>query len=117
MIDINVILGISLAILAFTAVCLLIVVVPVALQCHRTLNSAQHLIDVINDDLEPALKDIKCGVNNVKNVVNKYSGTAKSVIDNAGIAIVSTSHGLMTGIKSYLEILTSTKGSNNGRKK
>lgn len=112
MVDINTIIGFSLAILAFCGLLFIIIVFPVALQLIKTLTSAQVLMDTVNEDLEPTIKEIRSGVESVKSAVKTCSSGAKSAFDNAGVTIVSSSKSVLEGIKSYISAF---KGSGNGK--
>lgn len=117
MIDLNFIIGISLGILAFFSFCLFVIVVPVVLQLSRTLSSVQHLIDIINDDLEPTVKDIKENLFEVKNKIQKNSVILKTFFKKTQIIVVSGVYGLLYGIKDYLYSTTNQETSYNGKDK
>lgn len=117
MININSVLVISISALAFFSFCFFVVFVPIALQLSRTLNSAQHLIDTINDDLEPTLKEVKHSVDDVKNVVQKTTNTLKDSLSKVRMVILSSAYGILTGFKDYLSSCKTSEGSynDNGR--
>lgn len=100
--DINFVIGISVAMLAVCMLCILVVIVPVALQYHKTLTSIQNLVDTVNDDLEPAVKEIKNSIAGVKKTVGKVSEPLTSSINKASVALVSSAHGIVAGIKNYI---------------
>ena len=116
MIDLNLVIVISLAILAFFSFCLFIVIIPLALQFSKTLSSAQHLFDTIND-IEPTVKEIKQSVDSVRNVVEKSTQRAKSALSNASVFVISTSYGVLAGLKDYLSSYKNTETSYNGKSK
>lgn len=105
MIDINLIIALSLVVLTICTFCILIVIVPVALQYHRTLNSIQHLVDTINDEVEPMVKEISKSVTQVKSAVGKVTSPVKETVNKVGIALISSAHGVVTGLKEYLTTL------------
>ena len=117
MVDLNSMLVISLAALAFFSFCCLIVVVPIALQLSRTLSSAQHLLDTINDDFEPAVKEIKQSVSSVRKAVQSGSETVKYSLGDASVLVVSSAYGVLAGIKEYVTGYKNTEnGYNNNHK-
>lgn len=115
MIDLNVVVVISLVILAIFSVFILIVLIPISLQLSRTLNSAQFLLDTINDDLEPTVKEISQSITGVKKVVQKSTTAFKLGMDEAGIILISSAYGIMAGLKDYLSASKSSKTSYNGK--
>ena len=117
MFDLNHILVISLAVLAFFSFCFFIIVVPIALQLSRTLNSAQHLLDTINDDLEPTINEIKESISGVKTVVQKSTTKVKSGIHNANVLIMSSVHGILAGVKEYFSSYKSNETGYNNKSK
>ena len=104
MIDLNLTIVISLAVLAFFSFCLFVVIVPVAFQMSRTLNSMQHLLDTINDDLEPTVNQIK-----------QSMGSVKSGLHKARILVMSSTYGILTGLKDYLKSYKSNETSYNNK--
>ncbi|MBI1857704.1 MAG: hypothetical protein HYR97_01090 [Candidatus Melainabacteria bacterium] len=114
--DWHLIISVSLAVLAGTTLIMLIVLIPLALQFHRTLTSAQHLFDTINDDLEPAMKEIKQGVTEIRSRVKQYSSPVTSVFNKLSVVLASSAHGVLTGVKKYIdELSTSDKSDINGK--
>lgn len=101
MLDLNTIVVISLGILAFFSLIVVIILVPLALQFSRTLSSIQNLLDIINYDVTPTFRDVKQSVSGVKNALRKSSLVFQSSVDEAGILVVSATHGLFTGVKEY----------------
>ncbi len=102
MLDLNLVVVISLGLLAFFSFCFFCVFIPVALQFSRTLHSAQDLMETINDDLEPTVKEIRQSIDGVRTVVQTGTTTIKSGINEAGILVTSCAYGVLTGIKEYL---------------
>ena len=100
--DINFVIGTSVVILAVCMFCILIIIVPVALQYYKTLTSIQNLVETVNDDLEPAIKEIKDSITGVKKTVKKVSEPLASSINKASVAILSSAHGIVAGIKNYI---------------
>lgn len=100
--DINFVIGVSVVILTVCMFCILIVIVPVALQYHKTLSSIQNLVDTVNEDLEPAVKEIKNSITGVKTTVKKISEPLVSSVNKASVALISSAHGIVTGIKNYI---------------
>ena len=119
MINLNSILVLSLATLAFISFCLLLVIIPIALQLSRTLNSTQHLLDTINDDFEPTVKEIKQSVDGVRNVIQKSTTSVKSGINNTSILLVSSAYGVLAAVKEYLSSykINETSYNNKGKVK
>lgn len=115
MVDLNLIIGISLVVLAISMCCVLILLVPITLQLYRTLNSYQQLLDIINDDIKPTVKEIKRGVSEIKTTFNKYSSPLTSAASKISIALASSAHGLLTGVKTYIDNLKDEKTSYNGK--
>ena len=75
------------------------------------------LIDTINDDLEPTLKEVKHSVDDVKNVVQKTTNTLKDSLSKVRMVILSSAYGILTGFKDYLSSCKTSEGSynDNGR--
>lgn len=115
MINLDLVIGISLAVLAVSMFCVLIILIPLGLQLHRTLISAQHLYDTINDDLEPAVKEIKHGVSEIKSTFGKYFSPLTATLNKINIAVVSSAHGVLAGVKTYIDNLKDDKTSYNGK--
>ena len=109
MLDLNTIVVISLAILAFFSLIVVIVLIPLALQFSKTLSSAQSLLDTINDDVSPTVKEIKQSVYGVKEALESNMGETK-------IFVTSSVHGLLTGVKEYFSSCKTHENSynNNG---
>lgn len=114
MIDLNTVMIISLVVLAIVSLCLFIVLIPIALQFIRTLNSFQHLIDMINSDLKPTLGEIKAGVSNIRSSIQKCTEPTKTILQEVNIKAVSTLHGFLTGLRTYLMSCKDIKASYNG---
>lgn len=117
MIDLNFIIAISLAALAFVLFCLLLVIVPVALQFFRTLSSLKDLLDTVNNDVTPTVKEINQSMSSVKNVIQNSSSTVKSTLDEASIFVLSSAYGVLAGVKDYLSGYKNDKAGYNGRSK
>ncbi len=101
-VDINLLVVLSLVLLVVIALCTFAVILPIAMQFSKTLGSAQTLLDTINNDLEPTVKEIKESVVVVKDVVSKGSASVKSGVSSAGVVLTSSTYGLLAGIKEYL---------------
>ena len=114
MLDINLIIALSLAALAFFSFCLFVVIVPVSMQLSRTLASIQNLLDTIHEDIEPAVKEIKQSVDDVRNTVKKCTSKVKSGINEANVFLVSTAYGLTSGIRDYFTRCKNNETSYNG---
>ncbi len=110
MIDLNLIIVISLAILAFFSFCIFIVIIPIAFQLSRTLSSAKFLFDTVNE-FEPEIKEVKQNIKNVKNVLQQSTLAAKSNMGETGIFLMSSVYGIMAGVKEYF---SDCKSSENG---
>ena len=106
MLDLNTVVVISLGILAFFSIVLAMILIPIALQCSRTLGSLQNLIDTINNDVKPAVKEIKQSVYGVKDSLER--GT-----NEASIFVASSAYGILTGVKEYLSPCKTNKSSYN----
>ena len=113
MLDLNLIIGLSLTVLAFCTFSILLVIVSIAFQFYKTLNSAQHLIDTVND-FEPDVKEIKDSIRNVRKIVGKGSNALKGNLDEVNIFLVSSAHGILTGVREYFSSCKSYKTSKNG---
>ncbi|OGI08598.1 MAG: hypothetical protein A3I68_01220 [Candidatus Melainabacteria bacterium RIFCSPLOWO2_02_FULL_35_15] len=101
MLDLNTIVVISLAILAFFSLVVVIVLIPIALQFSRTLSSLQSLLDTINDDVKPTVKEIKQSVYNVKTALKKGTSVLESGAHEASMFVASSAHGILAGVKEY----------------
>jgi predicted PurR-regulated permease PerM len=89
--DINQLVIYSLILLSIISLCTFAVILPIAMQTSRTLSSAQNLLDTINNDLEPTVKEIKNSVHSVKSAFNQTN-----------VAITSSTYGVLIGVKDYL---------------
>jgi len=89
--DINQLVIYSLILLSIISLCTFAVILPIAMQTSRTLSSAQNLLDTINNDLEPTVKEIKNSMSSVKSVFNETN-----------VAITSSTYGVLVGVKDYL---------------
>lgn len=117
MIDINLVLVISVAILAFFSFCMFVVFVPIALQLTRTLSSAQYMLDTINDDFQPTVKEIKQSVDKFSGVVKKGSTYVQDSVKDAGVLMVSSAYGALVGFKNYLSSYNDNETGYNGKSK
>jgi len=102
-------------ILALFSIALFFTVLPVVLQLSRTLTSIQNLVDTINDDLEPTVKEINQSVAGIKNILKNSTTLLKSSLKEASVVFISSAYGLMTGIKDYLSNYKTTESSYNGK--
>ncbi len=116
MLDLNTIVVISLAILAFFSLIVVIVLIPLALQFSKTLSSLKSLLDTINDDVSPTVKEIKQSVYGVKEALAKGTSVFESNVGEASIFVASSAHGLLTGVKEYFSSCKTDENSynNNG---
>ena len=89
--DINQLVIYSLILLSIISLCTFAVILPIAMQTSRTLSSAQNLLDTINNDLEPTVKEIKNSITTVKNGLSETS-----------VVIGSSAYGVLVGVKEYL---------------
>jgi len=114
--DLNTIVVISLAILAFFSLIVVIVLIPLALQFSKTLSSLKSLLDTINDDVSPTVKEIKQSVYGVKKALAKGTSVLESNVGEASIFVASSAHGLLTGVKEYFSSCKTDENSynNNG---
>ena len=108
--DLNLIVVVSLAVLAFFSLCLFAVLIPISMQLSKTLSSIQYLLDTINY-FGPEVKDFKETLHSVKSVVRKGAKNIESNVDEAGIFVASSASGILAGVKEYL---ASYKTSKNG---
>ena len=115
MLDLNTLIVVSLAVLAFLAFILVIVLIPIAMQLSRTLGSMQVFFDTVNDDVRPAVKEIKQGVYTVKGALYKCSALARHGATQGRDFIVSSAHGVLVGVKEYLSACKTDQNSYNGR--
>lgn len=102
--DLNLIVSISLVVLAFSLLCLFIVIIPIAIQLSRTLGSMQNLIDTLNNDLNPTLREIKQSASSVKEQLSMFKVASKSLLC-----------GLLVGIKDYFASYKTSETSYNGK--
>ena len=113
----NLVMVISLSVLAFFSLCFFVVLIPIALQLNRTLNSMQHLLDTVNEEIEPTVKEVKQSIDGVKNIVQKSTVVAKDAVSEAGILVVSSAYGVLAGIKDYLVSCKNVETSYNNKKR
>ncbi len=116
MVDLNLLVVLSFVVLAVVSVFLVIVLVPIALQLTRTLGSAQHLLDTVNDDLGPTVKEIKLSVNEVKDVLQKGTSKCKQGFNRVKVSLLSCAYGLVCGVKEYLSDSEISETSYNGNR-
>ncbi len=114
MLDLNTIVVISLAILAFFSLVLIIVLIPLAMQFSRTLSSMQNVIDIINYDVTPTVKEIKQSIVQAKGVLKKGSSVLQDSTSEVSILVSSAAHGLFTGVKEYLSVCKTEENGYNG---
>ena len=62
----------------------------------------QNLLDIINYDVAPTIKDVKQSVLQARSVLKKGSSVLQDSTGEAGILVSSAAHGLFTGVKEYL---------------
>ena len=119
MLDLNTVVVISLAILAFFSLVIVIALIPIALQFSKTLSSLQSLLDTINDDVKPTVKEIKQSIYSVKDALTKGSSVLESSVSEASIFVASSAHGLLAGVKKYFSVCKTDENSynNNGSSK
>ena len=113
MLDLNTVVVISLAILAFFSLIVVIVLIPIALQCSRTLSSLQSLLDTINDDIKPTVQEIKQSVYGVKDALKKGTSVLECSTSESSIFVASSVHGFLTGVKEYLSLCKTDENSYN----
>ncbi len=113
MLDLNTVVVISFAILAFFSLIVVIVLIPIALQCSRTLSSLQSLLDTINDDIKPTVKEIKQSVYGVKDALKKGTSVLEGSTSEASIFVASSAHGFLAGVKEYLSLCKTDENSYN----
>ena len=99
--DLNTVVVISLGILAFFSLILIVIIVPLALQFSKALSSFQSLLDTINDDVRPTVKEIKQSVSGVKDALQKGTSVLESNIGEVSVFVASSVHGILTGVKEY----------------
>lgn len=99
--DLNLIIVVSLFLLALCSFGVLITLIILGVQLSKTLSSLQSLMSLIQNDLEPTVKEIKEGVANVKNVLGKCTMPMSSALEKASVAVSSLVYGVQTGVKSY----------------
>ena len=119
MLDLNTIVVISLGILAFFSLVMIIILIPIALQFSKTLSSVQNLLDTINDDVRPTIKEIKQSVYGVKDALKKGTSVLESGTNEASIFVASSAHGILAGVKEYFSACKTDENSfnNNGSSK
>ena len=116
MIDLNLLVVISLSVLAFFSFCLFIAMIPIIFQFYKTLSSLQRLLDTFNDDIEPLVKDFK---NNVSNIKSKLDGAVillKSSLSKAYVLALSGAYGILSSAKDYLCNYKNDNSSYNGKR-
>ena len=113
MLDLNTVVVISFAILAFFSLVFIMVLVPMALQFSKTLSSLQSLLDTINDDVKPTVKEIKQSVYGVKDALTKGTSVLESGVSEASIFVASSAHGFLAGVKEYLSLCKTDENSYN----
>ena len=113
MFDFNLLLIISLAVLAFFLFCIFIVILPVAWQLSKTLSSVQYLLDTLNG-FEEDIKEIRQSISDVKSVVQVGSGAVKSSVEGASVFVKSSLAGVLAGIREYF---SPCKTNDNGNKR
>lgn len=116
MFDLNQILVISLAVLAFFSFCFLVLLIPVVFQLIRTLNSAQLFLDSVND-FKPTIDELKGNINKVRGFVDRGSKSIKEKIYETRVCIASSAYGLLAGFREYLASYKSMKNSYNSNGK
>lgn len=114
MIDLNLIVVISLAILAFFSFCTFIVIIPLAFQLSRTLSSAKFLFDTVNE-FEPEVREVKQNIKNVKSVLHQSTLLAKSNMGETGVFLMSSVYGIVAGVKEYFSDCKSSESGYNDR--
>ena len=92
--DLNLILVISVVLLTFFTFCLLLVLIPLAIQLKTTITSIQTLLD--------SLGGVSQNIGFAKSVIEKSRMTFGSQIKRTGILVVSGIYGVLSGIKNYL---------------
>lgn len=115
--DINHIVVISLILLVVISICTFAVVLPISMQLTKTLSSAQDLLDTINNDLEPTVKEIKESVSGVKTIVSRGATVAKLGVNETSMVITSSVYGILVGVKEYFSSYKKEKNSYNGNGK
>lgn len=116
MFDFNLLLIISLAVLAFFLFCIFIVILPVAWQLSKTLSSVQYLLDTLNG-FEEDIKEIRQSINDVKSVVKVSSGAVKSSVEEASVFVKSSLAGVLAGIREYFSPCKTNDNGYNGNKR
>lgn len=99
--DLNLMIVLSLFLLAICSFGVLITLIILGVQLSKTLTSAQSLMSLIQNDLEPTVKEIKESVANIKNIFQQCTTPLSSAVEKAGVAVSSLVHGIQTGVKSY----------------
>ena len=115
--DINHIVVISLILLVVISLCTFAVVLPISMQLSKTLGSAQTLLDTINDDLEPTVREIKDSVVGVKSIVSKGAVGVQLGVSETSVALTSSVYGVLIGVKEYFSSYKKEKNSYNGNGK
>lgn len=113
MLDLNLILVISIVILAFFSFCILLIIIPLVVQFYKTLNSTQQILDLINNEIKPTVEEITEGISSVKNVVKSSTTIAKSGLQGTSILLTSSAYGILAAIKDYLKSYKKTETSYN----
>ena len=114
MIDLNQIIVISLAVLAFFSFCTFILIIPIAIQLSKTLSSAKFLLDTVNE-FEPEVKEVKQSIKNVKDIVRHSTSSVQSNLGETGIFVVSSVYGVLAGVKEYFSDYKNPENSYNGK--
>lgn len=103
MTSLDYVVAISLAVLAVSFLGIFIVLIPIGVQLTKLISSMQHLVNNLNDEIQPVVKELRASFDNVKTVVNKCSNSTKDVIDKTKDTVVSITHGVLTGLKAFFK--------------
>jgi uncharacterized protein YoxC len=115
--QVNVLISVSLMLLAVTALLLIGSAIPLLSQASRTLVAYEKLAETLETELSPTLTEVKTmleGVNQIRQVttdrvtqvshqVTDVAGSVGTVADKAKKQSSAWGAGLLAGVRAYLE--------------
>lgn len=114
MLDLNNVLVLSIAVLAFFSFCIFIILIPVVYQLLKTLSAFQHMLDTVNS-FDSDVRELKENVSKVKGIVRKSTSLFDSVFKNIGVFLISSAYGMAVGVKEYFSPYKTTNNIYDGK--
>lgn len=114
MFDLNTALVISLSVLAFISVICACVLIPLAIQFSNTMSSVKSFLDMVDDEVRPAVKEVKESIFGVKSLVKQGSKLMQNSIIETKTLVTASVHGVICGVKDYFSACKSDESSYNG---